>query len=227
MSGAPSPAPPRGAIEARGRAVRAIGLAALATLAGCALFPRSPTPTALEGDWAAKRDLATRRAYVYDGLKHRATATATHLSLEVREARARRLAEWLGWTPAELDRQLAQERKEAAESEEFEVAFYTAEPRYNNLDAPRSDWRVALKVDGADLLARKVTSLERDAATLGLFPFVGPFDVVYRVTTPMPEAGPVEGREYTLELASAIGKLDLDFGKPNGVIMPQQPAPPP
>jgi hypothetical protein len=207
--------------------VRAIVLAALAALSGCAFLPRSPTPTTAEGDWATKRDASTRRSFVYDGLRHRATATATHLSMAVREARARRLAEWLGWTPIELEERIAKERKEAAEKEEFELALYTADGRYNNLDAPRSDWRVALKVDGADLLARKVTAEDRDAATLALFPFVGPFDVVYRVTAPMPQAGPVDGREYTLELASALGKLTLDFGKPDGVITPQQPVPPP
>lgn len=208
-------------------AARAAALAALAALAGCAFLPRSPSPTTLEGDWAVKRDASTRRDFVYDGLRHRATATATHLSLAVREARARRLGEWLGWTPVELEERLAQERKEAEGTEEFVVALYTAEPRFNNLDAPRSDWRVALKVDGADLLARKITALERDAAVLGLFPYVGPFDVAYQVIVPMPQAGPVDGREYTLELASALGKLTLDYGKPDGTITPQQPAPPP
>ncbi len=209
-------------------ALRALALAAVAAVAGCslgALVPHAPTPSPLEGDWAAKRDAATRRALVYDGFRHRATVTATHLSLAVREARARRLGEWLGWTPVELEARLAQERKEAAAAEEFEVAFYTADPRFNNLDAPTSDWRVALKVDGADLLATKVTGLDRDAATLQLFPYVGNFDVVYRVTAPMPQAGPVEGRPYVLELASAFGKLTLDYGAPDGAPNPHQPIP--
>lgn len=206
---------------------RVVALAAAAALAGCAFLPRSPTPTTAEGEWATRRDASTRRAFVYDGLKHRATATATHLSVEVREARARRLAEWMGWTQAELDARLALERKEAAEAEEFEVALYTADPRYNNLDAPRSDWRVALKVDGADVLAKKITAEEREAAILGLFPFIGPFDVAYRVTVPLAQTGPVDGREYTLELSSALGKLSLDFGKANGTLTPQQPVPPP
>jgi hypothetical protein len=221
-----APCPLRAAKD-RGRALRGLALAAVAGLAGCAFLPRAPTPTPLEGEWARQRDGATRRAFVYDGLRHRATCTATHLSLAVREARARRLGEWLGWTPVELEQRLAQERKEAAEGEEFEVALYTAEPRFNNLDAPRTDWRVALKVDGADLLARKITAVDRDAATLGLFPFIGPFDVVYRVVVPLAQGGPVDGREYTLQLASALGKLDLDFGAREGAITPQQPVPPP
>lgn len=207
--------------------LRAIALAAVAALAGCAFLPRAPAPSTAEGEWAERRDFATRRAFLYDGLKHRATGTATHLSMAVREARARRLAAWFGWTQAELDARLAQERQEAAEGEEFVLALYTSDARYNNLDAPRSDWRVAVKVDGADLLARRVTAFERDAALLGLFPYIGPFDVAYRVTLPPWHVGSIAGREFTLEVASAVGKVSIDFGAPNGTITPQQPAPPP
>jgi hypothetical protein len=217
--------------------LRAIAVAGLLAAAGCSirssvntLLPTSPKPDPLEGEWAEKRDAATRRDLVYDGLKHRATVTATHLSLAVREARARRLAAWFGWTPVELEKWLAEERKAAATTEEFEVAFYTAEPRYNNLDGLRSDWRVTLKVDGADLLAKRVVGVDRDAATLMLFPFIGPFDIVYRVIAPIPQAGPVEGRPYVLELSSALGRLTLDYGKPPGppatVNSPQLTAPP-
>jgi hypothetical protein len=181
----------------------------------------------LQGEWAAKRDAETRRAFLYDGLKHRATATATHLSLAVREARARRLGEWYGWTPAELDKRLAQERKEAAEREEFVLSFYTAESRFNDLDAPRTDWRVALKVEGTDLLPRRITSLDRDASTLGLYPYIGPFDTIYQVIVPVPAAGPIAGRPFGLEIASALGRLSIDFSTPNGTITPQEPVPPP
>ena len=80
--------------------VRAALAAAALAAAGC--HPRSPLPMTREGEWALTRDAATRRAVLYDGFKHRATGTATHLSLAVREARARRLGEWLGWTDQEL-----------------------------------------------------------------------------------------------------------------------------
>jgi len=181
----------------------------------------------MEGEWAELRDQATRRAFLYDGLRHRATGTATLLSVPVREARARRLAVWFGWTQAELDDRLALEHKEAAEGEEFFLSFYTAAPHDNDLDAPKSVWRVAVKVDGGDLLARRVTATDLDATAAGLYPYIGPFDVVYRVLVPPAPGGPIAGREFTLELASALGKVSMDFGAPNGTITPQEPAPPP
>jgi hypothetical protein len=208
-------------VTARAAAV----LAALA-LAGCALR-RAPQPSTTEGEWAHQRNAATRRAYLYDGLKHRATATVTLLSLDVREARARRLAQWFGWTSAELDDRLAQERLDAEQGEELFLSFYAADRGDDDLDAPKSVWRVVARAEGADLVATRVTSVERDATVLGLFPYVGPFDTMYRVFVPRAPDGPLAGRPFVFEIASARGKLTMDFATPIGVVTPQEPAAPP
>lgn len=207
----------------------AAAASALVALAGCPFHPRAPQPRPREGEWARERDDATRRVILYDGVQHRATATATYLSPAVREARARRLAEWLDWTPKELDQRLAQERAEADAAEEFLVALFTADPRENELDAPKSVWRVALKVGTEDLLATRITAIRQDATMVELFPYVGPFDVVYRVLLPHSPSGSIVGRPFVLQLASALGKLDLDFGAPSPkpVDEPWQPVPPP
>ena len=139
-------------IASRGTAVRsALARAAAvgAALAALACHPRQPVPLTREGEWASVRDGATRRFILYDNFDHRATATATHLSLQVREARARRLAEWNGWTEQELQASLAQERKDYAAGEEFLVAFFSADWRSTDLASPRSIWRIAVEVDGA------------------------------------------------------------------------------
>ncbi len=205
----------------------ALAVAALA-VAGC--HPRSPLPLTREGEWALARDGATRRTVLYDGFKHRATGTATYLSLAVREARARRLGQWLGWTEQELTARLEQERTEYAEGEEFLLSFYAAGARASDLDAPQSIWRVALKVEGVDVLASRITSMDSDANLVSLFPYIGPFDVAYRVLFPRPPSGELGPRPFVLELASGLGKVTLDYG---GVLparpidRPWQPVPPP
>jgi hypothetical protein len=216
-------------VTARTARLCVAGAAAAAALAlgGCLARHRAPDPRPNVGEWAQQRDAATRRAMLYDGLKHRATGTATLLALPVREARARRLAEWLGWTAPELEHRLEQERAEAADGEEFILSFYTADPKDNDLDAPRSVWRVAVKVDGGDVLATRITSVDRDATNLALYPFVGPFDTIYRVFLPQASGGSLAGREFTFELASGRGKVSLDFGKRDGPITPQETVPPP
>lgn len=193
---------------------RALAAAALAlALAGCPFHPRQPVPDPRVGEWADLRAAATRRVALYDGLEHRATATATHLGLVEREARAKRLAAWYGWTAGELEARLAAERAEAAQGEEFLLALYTANGKQNDLDAPRSIWRLAVRTEEGELIASKVEVVDVDATVAGLFPYVGTFDVVYRVRFPSPEK-PLAGRPFVLALSSALGKVDLDFGAP-------------
>lgn len=202
----------------------------VAALASAGCHPRAPLPMTREGEWALARDAATRRTVLYDGFKHRATGTATHLSLAVREARARRLADWLGWTEQELATRLEQERREHAAGEEFLLSFFPADSRAQDLDAPVSIWRVALKVDGVDVLASRVTSVDSDANLVSLFPYIGPFDVAYRVTVPRPPSGDVAGKAFVLEIASGLGKVVLDYGglpPKTPVDRPWQPVPGP
>ena len=60
-----------------------------------------------------------------------------------------------------------------------------------------------LKVDGADVLASRVTSVDSDANLVGLFPYIGPFDVAYRVTLPRAPSGEAAGKPFVLEIARA------------------------
>lgn len=203
----------------------ALALAALGGLAACSAVETvksvAPVPAVREGEWATVRSQATRRVYLYDRLSHRATATATYLSLPVREARVRRLVEWLGWTEEEKARRLAAERAEAERYEEFLLAFYVSDSRSNDLDAPASIWRLALELEPGDLVTRDATALDVDATVRGLFPYVSKFDVVYRVRFPRAPGPPLADRPFRLQIASALGKLELPFN--DGTIGPDRP----
>lgn len=189
-----------------------LAVAAIA-LAACRVLTPSPTPGPERGDWAHERDAATRHAKLYDVLDHRASATVTYLSPEVREARARRLAEWLGWTDAELAKRLDEERAEASRFDDFIVALYTADRKLNDLDVPKSVWRIAVKLPGADVLPSGISGIDVDPPLQELYPFVSTFDTVYQVRFPRTEPA-LAGRPFVVELASTLGQLRLDFGAP-------------
>ncbi|WP_242396209.1 hypothetical protein [Anaeromyxobacter oryzisoli] len=192
-------------------AVAALAVLGASSLLGCAaIHSRQPVPGTAEGEWARVRVAATRRTTLYDGLVHRATATATHLGAAEREARARRLAEWLDWTPQELEQRLAQERTGAEQEDQFVLSFYASDWHVNDLDSPSSVWRVALHVAGAEVLPTKVEAIDADPNVRGLYPFVGDFDVVYLVHFPRTPA-PADGGPYLLRISCALGKLDLDY----------------
>jgi hypothetical protein len=204
----------------------ALALAAACAIAGCGTIEtattRSPAPSPRGGEWASVRNEATRRAILYDRLMHRATATATYLSAPVREARVRRLAEWFGWTEEEKARRLASELAEAEKYDDFLLAFYTGDTRSNDLDAAAgSVWRLALKLDEGDVVTRDATALDTDATLQGVFPYIGPFDVVYRVRFPKPPGRPLAERPFTFLVSSALGKLELPFN--DGTVGPDRP----
>jgi hypothetical protein len=206
-------------VSASTRTLRAAGAALTLALSGCGaiqgvqsrLPPREPQPGPEAGEWAVLRDATTRREKLYDGFVHRADVTVTWLSAPVREAATRRLADWQAWGPEDLERALAADRVEAAKGEEFLVSLYTANPRHNDLDAKETVWRLEIDDGTTRSAATAVTAVRADASIKQLFPYVGPFDQVYRVKVPWTGA-PLAGRPFTFRLASALGRLDLDYG---------------
>lgn len=194
---------------------RLVAAAALALLAGgCGAgvpFHRAPQPGTDAGEWGALRDQASRRASLYDGFVHRANATATWFSPAVREAKIRRQAEWQARNQAETEQALATGRAEAAKGEEFVVAFYTADRHANDLDSKTSVWHLELDDGEVRVPASEVTALTTDATIRQLFPWVDPFDVVYRVRFKWTGA-PLTGRPFKLYIAGGLGAMALDFG---------------
>ncbi len=194
-------------------------LACSGTLSGVA--SPNPVPGVRQGEWAELRDKATRRALLYDRFSHRATVTATYMGVAERQAKVNRLADWMSWTEQEKDQRLKAELDEASKYEDFFVAFFTGDRKANDLDAPSSVWRVAIRLDGADIVTHDATTLDVDANIASLYPYVSPFDTVYRVRFNKVAGAPLTGRKFQLELASALGKLDLNFG--DGTLGPDRP----
>jgi len=189
------------------------GMAA-ASLSGCGLggyFRTQPKPLGSEGDWAEKRERASRATQVYDRLGANAFVNAVHLTLEVREARVARLATWQALTAEERDKLLAAERAEAGQFEDFMVSLFTPDRGANDLDAPKSIWRVALVVPGAgEALPDRIEQVKADATLRALYPEFTEYDTVYRVRFGKAKVS-VEGRAFTLRLAGAKGRADLNF----------------
>lgn len=210
------------------RALAALCLAAAAAgLVACSgslseVVQKNPIPGIREGEWEAVRNGATRRARLYDQFSQRVTVTATYLGAPEREARVRRLAEWMGWTEEEKAARLKVEMDEVAKYDDFVVALYTADRHDNDLDAKSSVWRIALKQEGVDSVSHDATTLDVNATLGNLFPYVSPFDTVYRVRFDKVPGGPLSGRTFVLELASARGKLKMTFG--DGTVGPDRPA---
>jgi hypothetical protein len=190
---------------------RASGLAlAAALLSGCGMLPHAPIPEVEEGVWPQERDAATRRIDLYDGFEHRADLWTVRLTPAVREERVRRLAAWLHWPPSELEARLALERSDAAKWDEFIVFLYTADRKWNDLDAPESIWRIEFDMGGGEEVVGRAQAVERNATFDALFPMGRAFDTAYRVRFPRYDAEIVP-RSGMLRFSSALGEMQLPY----------------
>lgn len=185
-------------------------LVAGVALAGCGVLQRAPVPQVQEGTWPEERDAATRFADLYDGFEHRANLWAIRLTPAVREERARRLAAWLNWPPSELAARLAVERAESAKWDDYVVLLYTADRKWNDLDAVESIWRLTFDMGGGEEVVGRASSIERNATFKALFPQGGVFDTAYRVRFPRYDTEPVP-RAGVLRFSSALGELRLPY----------------
>jgi hypothetical protein len=185
-------------------------------LPACVYFAPATDPSTREGAWARARDGATRTAKLYDVLEDVAFATATWQSPEVRTARVDRLAEWQGMLPAEKEAMLAKERAEAAEGEDFLLAFFTDDRRANDLATDRGTWRVSLVVNGAEqTLPARVSQVKRDPTIQVLYPQVTDFDTLYRIRFPrIPGPTPLGALPFQLRIAGALGALRMSWEPP-------------
>jgi hypothetical protein len=200
----------------------AVALAGLGCKGINALKTKAPDPGTNEGDWAAVRNSATRRAVLFDQFQQRAILTATYLSPSVRAARTARMSEWLGWTPQELNDRLQAESAEGAKYDDFLVAMFTTDRKSNDLDSRKSVWRLALRLDtGEEVVTHDATALDADATIVNLFPYVSPFDDVYRVRFNRVPGGPLGERRFTFVVASGYGMMELTYG--DGAVGPDRP----
>jgi len=185
-------------------------------LSACNYVTPSPIPSTDEGAWAEARDAATRTTKLYNVLDDVAFATATYQSPAVRTARIDRMAQWKGMLPGEKEAALAREQAEAAEGEDFLLAFFSEDRRANDLATDRGTWRVAIVVNGREqALPAKVTVVKRDPTLQALYPYITDFDTLYRVRFPKyPGPGPLASLPFQLRIAGALGVIDLSFEPP-------------
>ena len=88
-------------------------------------------------------------------------------------------------------------------------------------------WHVAIRTDDAEVVSSEIHSVRSDVEVQNLFPWVGPFDVVYTIRFPPVGGGALGDEGFVLELASALGKVPLDYDLPPIPNLPQLlPAPP-
>jgi hypothetical protein len=173
--------------------------------------PREPAEAV---DWEAIRQRYSRQARIYDRFETHATAGAAYQAPELRARRVAQVARWKAMTAPERQALLQAEAAEAERWEDFLVSLYTDADQDNDLGSRRTAWRIALVVPGeGEALPVEIRRERMDAQLRELYPFVGDFDVAYRVRFARWKGAPLAGRRFLLRIAGPKGRLDFDFAE--------------
>ncbi len=191
---------------------RLVWTLALLSLSACAiLHDPSPKPGTDDPPWGPERDRFARHAKVYDIFDDKAFAVAWYESVPFRLARADRVAAWRAFSPDERNKMISAEQAEAAAQEDFLLAFYTGHQPDNDLDSPRSIWRVALVVGSTEILPTRIELVRADATIRALYPAIGNFDTIYRIRFPAWKGSPLADAPFSLMIAGAPGRIELTW----------------
>lgn len=179
---------------------------------------------------AGKRELArdayfreldrwTRSDQVYEGLDSRLYIHATFKATSYREAYTERYSQEYELDPALATALLSRELNQAETYNEFFIAAFTPEDRWNDFHKKDSVWKLYLEDDtGAKLSPVSVTRVEaKDPSIREFFPHLDPWSYGYLVrfpkytpagTTPLP--GP-ETEWMKLVATGVLGRAEMTW----------------
>lgn len=128
----------------------------------------------------------TKHHKVYRHFEALIFTTATYLSPEFRQALVNRRTRLLGLPGSEARRVELEHRERSRRYHEFVVSVYTAERRWNDLDAEPSMWRVSLANDrGQEVSPSEVIRQDLRSGDLqAYFPYITVFQQAYLVRFP-------------------------------------------
>jgi hypothetical protein len=185
--------------------------------------PRVGPPAPVVADRAAEERYQlvlarwTRRAELYDGFDSRLFVAAALETMELREAKASRLALFKALAPAEAEPLIAAERAAHAQVLSVTMGVHANERRFDDFASTGSIWRVALVSRTGEAQPVAIVRLPRpDASMRGLYPFLETFWTAYRIDFPrsFPNGTQVLAQEpgkVLLRLSSALGKIELTW----------------
>ena len=170
-----------------------------------------------EGEYQAMLERYTRHAEIYQGFDTRMFIAVTYQSWAFRQARILRRQAFQGQSDAEVATWTRDEKAESESEYAFLVGAHFNENVHDDLDRPKSIWRISLSANGEEVLPLQVERISRASIQLKTFyPYLDEFWVAYRLRFARlrPDGSPVfTGNPASLNLhfASVLGKVELTY----------------
>ena len=185
----------------------------LLLLNACAQNPvNSPPPVeALPArEYAQVLKKNTRKTNQYAGFHQTFQADVTRLDAEMITAILRQKAQFFEWDQRRYQAERDKAIQEGAAFAKFFVRFYAAEREYDDLDRPKSIWKVYLDYAGNRFEGKIHKMGDKLIEVQSLFPNMDRFSSPYEITFNIPMSTLEQG-ESKVTLTSSLGTAEFDF----------------
>ncbi|MEA3279739.1 MAG: hypothetical protein U9Q38_03970 [Thermodesulfobacteriota bacterium] len=162
-------------------------------------------------------DKWTRKARIYMGLDVKLIASATFKSSQFRDAYSTEYVRIHRLIGAEKEKFVKDQREAAAAYNDFVLAAYVPDKKWNDFSKKDSIWKIYLTVGESKRLKpveiRKIKKI--NAVTGHFYPFISPWKSVYLVRFPADDKTIVDGRALDIKLIiiSVFGSAEMVWNK--------------
>jgi len=169
------------------------------------------------GSYRSEFDKWTREARIYMGLDVKLIASATFKSSQFRNAYSTEYARIHRLTSAEKEKFIKDQREAAAAYNDFVLASYVPDKKWNDFSKKDSIWKIYLTAGKSKLLKpveiRKIKKI--NAVTGHFFPFISPWKSVYLVRFPADDKTIVDGEALDIKLivTGVFGSAEMVWNK--------------
>ena len=162
-------------------------------------------------------DKWTREARIYVGLDVKLIASATFKSSQFRDAYSTEYVRIHRLIGAEKEKFVKDQREAAAAYNDFVLAAYVPDKKWNDFSKKNSIWKIYLTVgESKRLKPVEIRKIKKVSAVTGhFFPFISPWKSVYLVRFPADDKTIVDGSALDIKLiiTGVFGSAEMVWNK--------------
>lgn len=146
----------------------------------------------------------------YSGFHNTYQATMTILNSEVQNLALQRRGHFLQWSLEKAREEREKMFQEMSQNTKVFLAFYSPENDYDDLDKPKSIWKIYLEFEGERYEGKVKKANEKFVELKELFPYMERFHSPYYVSFNIPMTA-IESKKLKVILTSSLGNGEFPF----------------
>lgn len=152
----------------------------------------------------------TQKSQKYQGFYNTYNIRITFLNSLVEDSLLRKKRNYFQWEESEYRKEREKVLQVQSSKSKVMMAFYTPERKDNNLDKPKSIWKIYLKSNGVKYPGTVKKMKVNRSEFARLFPHYTRWDTPYEVTFDAPMSV-IEQKGNTVIVTSSVGSSTFDF----------------